>query len=287
MAKNSSTNIHIQYNQNIYSFLNISIEDSNDGSVYITLMRNGESNESIGIGKDGYETITHDKPRWKKKRLSYHASGCVIYHDTSISSNYFEPVSGVASVNPIAVWSIPNIKALDITGPVKENDHIFELERIDGRVSFHILVAPCDFVPQEPHVSLRYEGLLSVIALVDTKIAVPERLSKAFVVFSPEQGLFDKQQLNNQEALIKFHQKMHDTSDLILYSPNGAGIYKIITAVPMRCSPKVNIYFESAELTAEVVSCKEHVITFKVKNMHGHYIKDAVPIKSITLDSEL
>ncbi len=65
------------------------------------------------------------------------------------------------------------------------------------------------------------------------------------------------------------------------------GVSKIITAVKMRCAPKIDIQFESEGQDFEIVSANEHVILFKVKNQHGHYIKTPVPIRAIILDSEL
>ena len=205
MAKKTSSNIHLKHKGETYSFLNISIEDGNDGSLYVSLMRKGVSDESFGQTDDGYEKITHDKPRNKKKRLSYHASGCVLYHDTNISSNYFEPVSSITQVNAIAVWSIPSIISLDLCDSIKDSDHIIDLEFPDGRLSFEILITPNNFVPEVPHFYVRYENLFNIVVILRPEINVPEDFKDAFVVLGPNLGLFPEQQLDNEEALIQFH----------------------------------------------------------------------------------
>ncbi|WP_305462470.1 hypothetical protein [Photobacterium leiognathi] len=67
MAKKTSSNIHLKHNEAVYTFLNISIEDANDGSVYVSLMRQGNSDNSFIQTDEGYERVIHDQPRNKKK----------------------------------------------------------------------------------------------------------------------------------------------------------------------------------------------------------------------------
>ncbi|WP_305462471.1 hypothetical protein [Photobacterium leiognathi] len=112
------------------------------------------------------------------------------------------------------------MNSLDLCDLVKDTDHVIDIGLPDGRVNFEILIAPNDFVPEEPHFSVRYEGLLSVIVVLRPEITVPIDLKDAFIVLGPKAGLFEEQQLDNQDALIKFHQKLNSTQDLVLYSPN-------------------------------------------------------------------
>lgn len=289
MAKsNSSSNIYIKHNEELFKFLNVKIEDKNDGSVYISLVRDGQTETMLVQTTEGVQEQSPEKPRARKKRLSYHATGTVIYHDTIHRSKNFEPVASVTGVNCIAIWSIPGISALDIlsTEP-KPEDHVVDWFGDNGRATFHIIIAPNNFTPTEPHVSLRYDGLLSVFAVYEPDVNLEGYPDEAFCVFVPDQGFFEKPQMEQKEALIAYHQKVNQTSDLIIYSPNGAGVYKIITAVTMRVPPKVLIEFSNDGYTSEVTKCVENVIEFKVKDRHGAYVKTPVSIKSIALDSEL
>ncbi|EGU38637.1 hypothetical protein [Vibrio scophthalmi] len=288
MANASSTNIYLEHKGDVFKFLNIKIEDKNDGSVYISLVRDGETEKKLVKTDNGIKHQTPEKPRLKKKRLSYHATGTVLYHDTDISSAYFEPTSNITQVNHIATWSIPTISALDLlNSEPKPKDHVVEWFGNENRATFHILVAPNTYTPEVPHISLRYEGLLSVYAVYLENFDIDSYPEEAFIVMGPIRGLFNSPKFEQKEALIEYHKKITGSSDLILYSPNGAGVSKIITSVPMRVPPRVKIDFLEADYSAEVTKRKEHIIEFKVKDKHGAYVKTPVSILNITLDSEL
>lgn len=77
------------------------------------------------------------------------------------------------------------------------------------------------------------------------------------------------------------------TRDLIIYSPNKAGIYTVITAVPMRDAPKIKVLLHEANYRVELVSSKNDVVKFKVRNQHDHVVKQEAPIKGVELCSEL
>jgi hypothetical protein len=269
--------------------MNCKIEP-NDGSFYVTLLRDGENTETVTFSSidQSQLKIAHDKPRKKLVRISYHSSGCVLYRYTEISSNYFEPIARITKPNIFATWSIPAINKLDIAETAKDEDLVISFQPSCQRTEFTLILAPWNLEIKEPHFAIRYEGLFALIVIYShPSITIPSNLKEHFITIAPNIGMFEKQTIGNDQALIEFHQKINSTRDLIIYSPNIEGIYTIIAAVPMRIAPKVTIAYIDCQNKTELVSCRNNVIKFKVKNKHGHTIKREVAIKSIELNSEL
>lgn len=289
MSKLDSRKIFIESNGNIYEFLNCKIEP-NDGSFYVTLLRDGENSETVTFDSVSRSpvTITHDEPRKKLVRISYHSSGCVLYRHTEIGSNYFEPIARLTRPNVFAAWSIPSLDRLDKVGSVRDEDFVISVNEEKERIEFTLMLAPWGQEVEGDHFAVRYEGLLSLIVIpVKPSVEIPEGLNEHFMTLAPNKGLYDSQAIADDLALIEYHQKIHETRDLILYSPNKVGIYTAITAVPMRIAPNVKIEFLQEGYQMELVSSKNNVVKFKVKNEHGHIIKAETPIRSIKLCSEL
>lgn len=292
MPKSKSNTIYIEYGGSIYKFINLKIEP-NDGSFYVTLLRAGENMESIEYDSKGFSPvkIKHKKPRKKLKKISYHSSGCVRYHNTGIRASYFEPIARISCTNMFAVWSIPSIKQLDLAevNSVQDKDYLISINHQDSRIEFHLALAPWNTVVKENHFSIRYQDLFSfVIIPTNPSVMMPDGLNNHFMTAVPE-GLYKHQTIREDAALVEYHQKINQTShhDLIIYSPNQEGIYKIIPSVPMFRAPDVEISFFDKDFYYEVISKKNNVIKFKVKDKHGHTIKSGVPIESIFLSAEL
>lgn len=289
MSKLDSRNIYIESDGSIYKFMNCKIEP-NDGSFYVTLLRDGENTEiaTYSSKDNSLQKIKHEKPRKKLVRISYHSSGCVLYRDTELKSNYFEQITRITNLNIFATWSIPRISKLDKAESTQDEDLVLSFPPNDQRIEFTLVLAPWDKVIDETHFAVRYEGLFALLVIVSTPgRPIPKELKQHFITLAPNKGLLRKQAIGNDQALIEYHHKINNTRDLIIYAPNNAGIYTIITAVPMRIAPNVKIDFVDKQYSTELVSCRNNVIKFKVKNIHGHTIKKEVAIKSIELDSRL
>jgi len=289
MSKLDSRNIYLESDGSIYKFMNCKIEP-NDGSFYVTLLRDGENTETvIYSSKDSsLQKIEHEKPRTKLVRISYHSSGCVLYRHTELKSNYFEPITRITNLNIFATWSIPGIRKLDKADSTQDEDLVISFPPSDQRIEFTLVLAPWDKVIDETHFAVRYEGLFALLVIVSTHDRkIPLELKEHFLTIAPNSGLFGKQAIGNDQALIEYHHKINNTRDLIIYAPNNVGIYTIITAVSMRIAPNVKIDFVDKQYSTELVSCRNNVIKFKVKNRHGHIIKKEVAIKSIELNSRL
>lgn len=143
------------------------------------------------------------------------------------------------------------------------------------------------FIINEQHILLSYNKLFSFAIILNSyEIKIDETLKNHFITISPS-GLFEKQILSQKQALINFHQKVNNSKELIVYTPNSDGIYTVITSVIMRVAPEITIKFFDESYKIEIISCKEHIIKFKVKDKHGNVIKKEIPIENIILNSEL
>lgn len=290
MARLDSKSIIIRRDNRLYRFVNCKLEP-NDGSFYVSFLRDGESDDSFIFDSINMkpESVIHESPRKKLKRISYHASGCAIYHNTEIGSNYFEPISNLTQANEFAVWSIPSLEHLEEITAENEDDYVVDLFDQSGRVDFHFTLAPWNIDVKDEHIAVRYEGLFSLIIIpIKPQYEIPPEVMQCFIVMAPNCGLFQSQVLNDDQALINYHQKLNKTKDLIIYSPNKAGIYTVITSVPMRVTPRINVTFLDDSLRIEPVGKgKNNVVKFKVKDSNDHYVKVEQQIHSIELDSEI
>jgi hypothetical protein len=207
-----------------------------------------------------------------------------------LNSIYLEPIGRLSRENPIAQWSIPAIEKLSLVDEINEDDAVLTLPRVQNstRIDFLLMLAPWNYVPSVDHFAIRYDNLMTLIVIpINNRQDIPSEYSEHFLTYQPNFGTLPEQALSNETALIEFHQKINNTRDLIVYSPNQDGIYTIITSVEMRTAPRINIIFANPEFSLELVSSKNHVIKFKVKNQFGHTIKQEVEIINITLDSRL
>lgn len=288
MSKKDYTRILISNNGKIYDFLRCSLQNT-DGSFYIVFSRKGENIESntINLEDGSFKDIQLGKPRKKLKKISYHASGRVNYHDTDHQSNFFEPISNITRENLFVIWSIPKITLLDEITSSNNDDIIIQIDNNDIRLNFSFILIPMGFIINEQHILLSYNKLFSFAIILNSyEIKIDETLKNHFITISPS-GLFEKQILSQKQALINFHQKVNNSKELIVYTPNSDGIYTVITSVIMRIAPEITIKFFDESYKIEIISCKEHIIKFKVKDKHGNIIKKEIPIENIILNSEL
>lgn len=289
MSKLDSRSVFIEKDGTYYKFINCKIEP-NDGSFYVTLLRDGENSESSTFNSEDLTpvTVVHDSPRKKLVRISYHSSGCVLYHHTEIGSKYFEPIPLLTKPNIFAAWSVPEIEKLDKVESIEEEDFVISINDVNGRTEFTLMLAPWQQEIEDDHFAIRYEGVLSLI-VIPTKpsVLISPDMSNHFITVAPSAGLYQQQAIESDQALINYHQLLQQTRDLIIYSPNKAGIFTVITAVPMRVAPKVKVLFHDPNYRMELVSSKNNVVKFKVKNQHDHVVKKEAPIKAIELCSEL
>lgn len=273
----------------LHRFVALNLEES-DGSLYITLLREGKISEATVFDSESGEKngIKFDNGRPKRKKISYHASGRINYHNTNHPPNYCEPISEISQLNLLQIYSVPSIEKLDQIDNLNEDDCIFEPEIKEGRIDFCLYLAPWDTLININHVAVRYKNMFSlIISAQHPNSEWTKGLDNHFITVAPKTGFYTEQKISNEQALISFHQMLHSTKNIIVYSPNREGIYKIIFAVPMRRAPDMSIELHDENYNCEIVSANTAVVTFKVRDKHKNVIKTEMPIKSILASAEL
>ncbi len=176
--------------------------------------------------------------------------------------------------NLFSIYSIPRLNKLDKALNHHEDDCTFEPYIKNGRIDFYLYLAPCDYFQDINHVSIRYEGMFSLVITAEKPNPdCSEGLDEHFITIAPKFGIYKKQKISNDQALIAHHQMLHQTKGLILYSPNGEGIYKAVFSVPMSRPPDLHIDFHDKGNVAEVVKATKSVVTFRIKKRSGSHLK--------------
>ena len=287
--------ILIKFNECTYRLLTFDLSHS-DGSFYVAFVRQGKSDKhwrgEINLTKNEVVTgnaTNEEKP--KGARVSYHASGFIKFHNLRNQGIYGEPIFQITKPFGFFRYSIPSVEKLDVyTKPVSEDDIVLEIsEALNSRVNFDCVIAPWNFVDSDSlGVSIRYEKLFSFSVLLNNEVLpIPPELNDYFHYLSPSIGTYNQSAFNKETALLNFHQKVQNTRNLIVYSPNREGVYTIIFSVPMRIPPEVHIDFEETGLQAEILDLSYTYLRFRVKDKHGQIIKNEVKLNGMELNAEL
>lgn len=263
-----SNSIYLSISGQLYCLLSCWLEDA-DGSFYIAL---GDT---------------------KKKRISYHPTGRIKYHNfpltnIPITRANFEPLYRTSCSNFfLRITAYDAYKFNPFIGTPREQDSVIEVQ-VDTNtpvLNFSFVVTPWNMLIPVNHFSVRYNDLFALTVLIENE-ALSEKPQLPFRYMFP-QGPFKQDVIDRDQGLIDFHQRIQKTQKQILYSPNGEGTYKFVFATPMLRSPEFQIWFANPEYRAEAESCTKSVLRFKVKDGHGNTIKNEVAITGIVLDARL
>lgn len=290
--------ILVQYKVTIRKFVVLESSDR-DGSLTLVMRREGtNTSEASWSTKPGGNTPTQtdlEEPRRKSKRVTVHQSGRVNYHENG-RAIFIEPLTRVTRVVPIYGYRVPALTRLDLhSAEVAEDDVVVDLSDLDdGPVSFSVFIGPKDFVPAGRGIKLAYEdeGYSLAISIDEKPFAVPGGYEDHFTTLTLEAGPFKDQQMEENQALIAYHQALTRSTGEILYRPNGEGIIRLIFSVPMRVAPKFRVELEDPDLQVmdqdvfrEGRSDKV-MLKFKVRNRRTlEFMRREVVIKSIELDA--
>ncbi|MBH9656588.1 hypothetical protein JAO05_15860 [Burkholderia pseudomallei] len=262
-----------------------------DGSLYLFLVREGTNDHRLlhEVGQEGPTKIDFEGRRPKTKKISYHASGLVRYHNADHQKVFREPLCAVSTVNPIVAYVIPSVQKLDRLEGTRDSDFVFELET-DSRMQFSFCVTPWQHVPSCNHAAIRFHNLFAlVVEIGGPVIELPKELAQHVTTCAIKEG-FPVPLLDEPTAFARFHQQMNQTQSLILYSPNAKGEYRLVCAVPMRIPPSLEIRFVDKSYTAETLPPHPKrgtvEVRFRVKGKGG-YIRQEVPIEFLALDARL
>jgi len=282
-----------------YRFLNIE-SSTRDGSLSITIRRDGKSRTTYQWGtRPGEETpveLEFSPERAKNKEITIHQSGRINFHEIG-RSVYIEPLMKTTKTAWIYRYRVPKISRLTpFVSKLDSEDAELDLNDLpDEAQSFALFVAPEAIAPEARAIKLAYLKRYALVVVVETPPYVPpEKFLEHFVTLKPEVGTIGAQAATEDEALIAYHQALQETKGLLVYGPNGAGVWQVVFAVPMREAPKVQIELTDPALYVDPGDIERDsrvataMVRFKVRNRATKaVIKAPVMFKSIELDAEL
>lgn len=300
MAKSDYLRILIQYNERLYSFININCSQR-DGSLNITLRRDGLSSiRASWSNLAGDETPKHidvGVPQEKNKKITIHQSGRINLPDLRHYPIYIEPLVSISKAFAFCAYRIPRISALSIfSKQVNENDLIIDLSSLpDTPQSFDLVIAPAGFIFNGLIAKVEYLHKFAFCVFYNNPvIPVREGFEEHFITHSIGIGLFKEQQISEDVALIGYHQATQDTREVIFYSPNNEGIWQIVFAVQSRFPPNATIETASDKYIVEVIDqmldqrVNRATIKFKVKDKkNGQTIRELVTFSRIELNAQI
>jgi len=282
-----------------YRFLNID-SSTRDGSLSITVRRDGKTRLTYQWGtRPGDETpvqIELSPERAKTKEITIHQSGRVNFHEIG-RSIYIEPLTVISKVAWIYRYCIPKISRLTPfdSEPDSEDFELDLSDLADETQSFSLFVGPETMAPNARAIKLTYLKRYALIVALDVQTYVPPaELSEHFVTLKPEVGITNAQAIAEDQALIAYHQALQETKGLIIYGPNGAGVWQVVFSVPMRDAPKVIIelgdpalYVDDNDIVRDPREATA-MFRFKVRNrVTKAVIRNLVAFRSIELNARL
>lgn len=289
----------IAHSGRLFRFVNID-STTRDGSLNVTIRRDGKSTFNLLWGTSpGTEQPVRrdfDPARAKSKEITVHQSERINFHEIK-RSIFVEPLTEVTATTCIYRYRIPAITRLtEFSQQPDPEDAEFNLNDLnDESVSFSIYLGPAGMVPPGQAIKLAYLGKYALaISVDDVLLAVPSGHEIYFTTMKPERRIFDSQSIDEDAALIAYHQALHQTRGQVLYSPNKEGIWQLVFTVPMRDAPKVaidlvdpDLYVDEKDLIRDP-RVNNAMVRFKVRSRTtGEVIKQPVAIRSIELNARL
>ena len=282
-----------------YRFLNID-SSTRDGSLVITVRREGESRITYqwGTRPELQPPVQAELPpdRLKNKKITIHQSGRINFHDIK-RSIYIEPLTAITNTTCIYRYRIPKISRLTPfnSAPAAE-DCEFDLSAlVDESHSFSLFCGPTNVASNTHSVKLAYLNGYALLIARDTETYIPpSNFLEHFVTLKPESGTVGSQVMSEDQALIAYHQALNETRELVIYGPNGAGVWQVVFAVPMRIAPKLTIELDDSTLYVDEKDIERDLrvetamVRFKVRNRATKaVVQRPVTFRSISLDANL
>lgn len=299
--------IIFKYKNKLFLFASFG-RGSSDGSFYWRFERNGKNKTYYQYNLDGsILEIQREKEENKKTAISYHTTGCIHYKTTESKFIFAESLLDIKQNFCFALYAIPSMNKLDICSKKATKNNIiidFGIDEIfDYRTTYSLIIVPYpSSVAGLLKIDYATEGFSIVLNNENFSFENSNRVANSFVFMVPE-GLFQSQQPliltgnfiqnnkshNEKWALIKYHQKINSTTNLIIYDQDDENRYRIVFSVPMRIPPIVEIMFSNPEYTIKLEQHKDTYLLFQVLDKDGNVIKDSnlIQITNMILSAEL
>ncbi len=268
-ANRSKLRILAHDGQIVRRFLSITLGAAGDGSLYVTLDRQGIS-EHATTWQTGAPEPQREENRKKGFRLSYHPTGRLHSYDLTAQAIFLEPLFNITQLNTLIDISIPSADRLDPYEDSVGDQHVIALPN-HTRINFRLCVAPNGVADASPGTIaiVSWRGLFDFV-LAATGVLPPQLIPPGhdhhFLFFQSTKGTYEKQVAPQDEAFVRFHQRITGTAnDLVIYGPNGAGEYLMVFCVPMRTSPTPLLSPVEPDLYLEVTACTNHFLRYKIR----------------------
>lgn len=285
--------ILLQRRDDIRKFVSFRIA-SNDGSIYISVVRKGESNshsyyfmQDTNSGMEHLETLDEKIP--KGIDISYHTTGRINFKNTLNPTIFGEPLVNITQNYWFASVIIPDFSFLDAhdESPT-ENDFVFRIQDDNiGRIQLDFCMSPFN----EPITSYGFvKGHFSyphfyTLNIIESDQQIPRITgSEEKVAFvSPRDGLHKHQQMSREEALVKYHQKRMMHAGPVIYGPNRQGVYRIIFPIAATKEPEVLAKINDPQLSIDVISVTKVEARFTVRDTEGRIIMKPIEWERVEL----
>lgn len=299
--------IIFKYKEQLFLFASFG-RGSSDGTFYWRFERNGKNKSYYQYNSDGsILEIQREKEEKKKTGISYHTTGCIHYKTTESKFIFAESLLDIKQNFCFAFYTIPSMNKLDKCSKKDSRNNIiidFGIDEIfDYKTTYSLIIIPFDSnIGGLLRIDYAAEGFSIILNIENFSFENSNRIANSFVFMIPE-GLFQSQQSfipardfiqnnkshNEKWALIKYHQKINSTTDLIIYDQDNEHRYRIVFSVPARIPPIVEIIFSNPEYTIKLEQHKDTYLLFQVLDKDGNVIKDStlVQITKLILNAEL
>ena len=266
-----------------------SISATHDGSIKLSLVRNGVSDagwvwKSLPDTVGDLETRAGVEPRTKS--ITIHTSGRVNYHYGRGHTLFIPCLMDLEEAFLIVTYVIPDVNRLDAYDAPVAQDYVVDVPSgLSGPLSFQFSVLPLLFaeLPNEIF-RLGVEGLYGLSCVASRGSAKPLREGvpdEVFTCLRPDKFL-PGQAVREEVAFLRFKQAMYandvhvaveseldeakrPSTEAIealiaegpgLFPPNSEGVWTFIASVPMRLAPRLHVDFADPRYRAEVVEIR-------------------------------
>ena len=293
MAKAFKARVQLRHSEKVYRLLSVELNPGSDGSLHVIMVRDGVTESSVTVKVED-QSVSVSPPRTSRRgfRLTYHPTGQVNFHYIVGASIFMEPIFHIRRCEALIDFSVPDVDRLDIARQTGDEDTVIEVPR--GRLDFALAIAPWD-APQPQSNSIlwawTWQPLFSLWLLQAPP--PPQQLLNAqpnhFLYVPRQSGLFPSLCIGMGEAMVSFHQALHEVRSDILYYPDGEGVCRIVYVVPMRIAPSVEVRFRDPTLSAEIIKLTTTEQRYRVRDGKGRLVRDAraVDVAHLIRDAEL
>lgn len=272
----------------------ISLRQERDGSLYITLNRQGITDSTSYYHMKGpesasaaIEVVEREIP--KKFQIHYHTTGRINFKDTKNPKIFGEPLTAITQNFWFASLIIPDFDRLDLhTQSLTENDFVLPLEGSGARrIQYDLCISPfgapiTSYGLVRGHFSYPNLYTLNVIES-DQPIPSSHFWDTKFTFLSPREGLFKSQQISREAAHIRYQQMCIGHNGPIIFGPNGDNVYRLIFPIPATDPPVVAVDFKVAGLKLEVLSVSKSEASFTILDAHGAIVTEPVQFSRVEL----